>query len=244
MRWTIRTKLTALVLAVLLPLMAGAGVKFLARGRARPRECPVRHDRVRERRRAALRRDADRANREPRGARRRARARPYPQVKTWSTPPPGSSGITSLCTGLSQCSPMGRSPPPVTRPVPCPRRRLPRAMLSGQGSTIAGLTSERPSRARRTAARWCRSWCRFSLAAGLPSARLAAEIDLAALSAYLDRVPLMHGTSAAIVTGSGMLVARTGATPASLGRTLQVPGSAESLIRERRASRSGGGTTG
>jgi hypothetical protein len=62
---------------------------------------------------------------------------------------------------------------------------------------------------------------------------MAAEIDLAALSAYLDRVPLMHATSAAIVTGSGVLVARTGATPASLGRTLQVPGSAESLIRER-----------
>jgi hypothetical protein len=28
MRWTIRTKLTALVLAVLLPLIAAAGVKF------------------------------------------------------------------------------------------------------------------------------------------------------------------------------------------------------------------------
>lgn len=79
---------------------------------------------------------------------------------------------------------------------------------------------------------------------GAPLGATAAEIDLAALSAHLDRVPLMHGTSAAIVTGSGMLVARTGATPASLGRTLQVPGSAESLIRERWASRSGGGTTG
>ena len=62
---------------------------------------------------------------------------------------------------------------------------------------------------------------------GVALGAMVAEIDLAALSAYLDRVPLVHGTSVAIVTRSGVLVARTGANLAALGRALQAPGSAE-----------------
>src|SRR5262249_36588545 len=68
---------------------------------------------------------------------------------------------------------------------------------------------------------------------GEPLGAVAAEIDLRATSAYLDRVPLIHGASAAIVTSAGTLLARTGADPRALGQPFRVPPRAAPLIRER-----------
>jgi hypothetical protein len=93
MRWTIRTKLTVLVLAVLLPLMAAAGVKFWLEVEERREgaqsdmiECASAVAQLFDEILTGLIENLEALA---------ARARSTCIRRTaWSTPPPGSSGIT------------------------------------------------------------------------------------------------------------------------------------------------------
>ena len=64
---------------------------------------------------------------------------------------------------------------------------------------------------------------------GAATGAMVAEIDLQGASDYLTRLPLNQGTSAAIVTTTGALIARSGVNAQSLGRPFPVPPGAEPL---------------
>ncbi len=232
MRWTIRAKLTALVLAVLLPLMAAAGVKFwieVEQGRESAQsdmiECASAVAQLFDEILTGQIENLEALA----GARAPDRIRSEDLVDAATRIKRHHGFVHRLVAVLPDGTITAASDPPgAVSPAPFAAREVLRAGLRDRqaqvGAPQPGSTDGRlmvpivvPILAR----------------SGAPLGAVAAEIDLAALSAYLDHVPLMHGTSATIVTGSGVLVARTGTNPASLGRALQVPGPAEPLIRER-----------
>ena len=234
MRWTIRAKLTGLVLAVLLPLIASRRRQVLARGRAGTRGRADRHDRERARGRAALRRDPERSDREHRSPRQRPRDRPHSGRGPRRPPPRGSSGITASPTGVLAARPDGE----IDRGQSMWRApRRPRRFRASTSSKVAlrdapasgRLTPAEPDgRAPGGAAR------RSGVRPRRSSTRRDGGRDRAAGGlGYLARVPLIHGTSAAIVTATGTLVAR-GGKPAVLGAAIFCCApSAEALIRVR-----------
>jgi signal transduction histidine kinase len=232
MRWTIRAKLTALVFAVLLPLMAAAGVKFwleVEQGRESAQsdmiECA-----------SAVAQLFDEIligqieNLEAlAGARSPDRIRSEDLVDAATRIKRHHGFVHRLVAVLPDGTITAASDPPSgASPAPFAARDVLRAGLRDRQAQVG---APQPS---STDGRLMVPIVVPMLArSGAPLGAVAAEIDLTALSAYLDRVPLMHGTSATIVTGSGVLVVRTGANQASLGRALQGPGPAEPLIRER-----------
>ena len=151
MRWTIRGKLTALVLAVLLPLIAGAGAKFwveVEQGREGAQSDML------ESTSAVAQLFDEILTGQIENLDALAAVRSLDRIR--------SDDLVDVTTRIKQhhgfvhrlvaVLPDGTITAASDPPVPWPGRRLSRAMLSGSRSMIAGLTSERPGRAPPTAA--------------------------------------------------------------------------------------------
>src|SRR5262245_32113650 len=232
MRWTIKRKLTALVLAVLLPLMAAAGIKFwleVAQGRESAQADMLESASV-----VAQLFDEILAG-QIENLEVLAGARPLDRIR--------SEDLIDAATRIKQHHPFvqrlaavwpdgtiaaASDSPSATSPASFAARDT---LRDGLADRAARVGSPQPSftDGRLMIPIVVPMFDKHGAALGA----LTAEIDLAGLSAYLDRVPLIHGTSAVIVTSTGTLVARTGARPESLGRPLSLPRPAEPLLRER-----------
>ena len=152
MRWTIRTKLTVLVLAVLLPLMAGAGVKFwleVEQGRESAQsdmiECASAVAQLFDEILTGQIENLEALA----GVRAPDRIRSEDLVDAATRIKRHHGFVHRLVAVLPDGTITAASDPPgAVSPAPFGARDA----LRGRRSTIAGLTSERPSRARRTAA--------------------------------------------------------------------------------------------
>ncbi len=71
---------------------------------------------------------------------------------------------------------------------------------------------------------------------GAPQGVVAAEIDLSSLSAFLDSLKRSPGTSLVIVTDDGILVARSGTATEPLGRPLSASPGLLALVRKERGA--------
>ena len=232
MRWTIRVKLTALVLAVLLPLVAGAGLKFwndLSGERANAQR--EMHELARYLARhfdevlsgqfeileamASVRR-LDRIEDENL-ATLAARVRvqhPFVHRFVASTPTgviTASSGSRAVEAPAAFANPevlgavLRERKPAVGPPHPSPT----------DGRLIVPLVA--PILDRR----------------GAPLGVVAAEIDLNRFSAFLDGLPVAPGITASIVTGDGVALARSGGLLKSLGGPFSSAPAAQALVRRR-----------
>ena len=189
MRWTIRTKLTALVLAVLLPLMAAAGVKFwleVEQGRA-----AAQSDMLECASAVALLFDEILAGQIENlealaGTRAPDHIRSEDLIDAAARIRRNHGFVHRLVAVLPDGTITAASDPPSAgAPAPFTARDV---LLAGLGDRRAHIGAPQPS---STAGRLMVPLVVPILArGGAPLGAMAAEIDLAALSAYLDRVPL------------------------------------------------------
>ena len=232
MRWTIRAKLTVLVLAVLLPLMAAAAIKFwfeLAQGRKDAQVDlggtaqvvaqlfdEILSGQIENLEALASVRALDRIKDDDfLAAAARIRVH-HPFVERFLAVRP--DGLITVASGP-------RTP---GAPATFPTDGVLAAVLRSRQTRI-GVPQPSDAGGRPIVPLGVPVLDRH----GAPVGVVVAEIDLHALSTYLDRMPIIHGTSAAIVTDTGILVARTGRAARSLGQRLSVPPAAEPLIRQR-----------
>src|SRR5712692_6895987 len=229
MRWTIRAKLTALVLVVLLPLVAGAGLKFW-------------HDLSEERANAQsemlefaqyLARHLDEVlsgqfeNLEALGSVQRLDEIESGELDTLAARvqvrhPFIHRFLAMRSDGLITASSAPRGPEPAAS---FSDRALLEASLRG-GLPMAG--APQPSAADgRMVVPLVAPILNRDAQAGL----VVAEIDLRRFSAFIDGVRLSHGTTAAIVTADGIVLARSGGALKTLGQPFGTTPQARALIQ-------------
>jgi len=229
-RWTIRTKLAALVLAVLLPLVAGAAFKFwrdLAQGRADAQgrllataEIVARHldevlsGQIEDLEALASVRSLDRIHGEDLrtlAARVRVRhpfvhrflaAGPDGRITASSLSPVAGSGASAVDTG-AVAAVLGERAPRVGPPQPSP---------VGGGLIVPLVVPVLDPK-------------------GAPLGVVGADIELQALSVFLGGVRVSPGTSVAVITADGIMLAHSGGARRTLGQRLSTTPSAASLLR-------------
>jgi GAF domain-containing protein/CheY-like chemotaxis protein len=229
MRWTIRAKLTALVLVVLLPLVAGAGLKFW-------------HDLSEERAKAQsemlefaqhLARHLDEVlsgqfeNLEALGSVQRLDEIESEELATLAARvqvrhPFIHRFLAMRSDGLITASSAPRGPEPAAS---FSDRALLEASLR-DGLPMAG--APQPSAAD---GRMVVPLVAPILNRDAQSGLVVAEIDLRRFSAFIDGVRLSHGTTAAIVTADGIVLARSGGALKTLGQPFGTTPQARALIQ-------------
>ncbi len=232
MRWTIRAKLTLLVLAVLLPLMAGAAVKFwldVEEGRRAARAD------MQDTALAVARNVDDLLNGQAENLEVLASVPGLDRIQDEDlrTAAARVGENHAFVHRLYAADPSGRmtaasSPDGPRKPASFPDPDMLASVLATRQPHVG---------APRPAGADGRPIITLGVPAlgrdGVPVGVVAADLDLEALSAYLDRLPLMHGTSAAIVTQDGTVVARSGRGRLKPGDRLAGSTEAMSLIKRR-----------
>jgi signal transduction histidine kinase len=232
MRWTIRAKLTALVLVVLLPLMAGAAVKFWhdvaeERGRAQQEmlataQSVARHvdealsGQIEHLHVLAALRSLHRITDEDLAtlAARIRRDHPFMHRFLVATP----DGVVTASSG----------------------RRVPQlAGAFADAGVLADVLSRGEPRVGPPQPSQADGRLVVPLVVpildnqGAPLGVVAAEIDLQGLSAFLDRIRLARDVSQAIVTEDGRVLARSGGALGLLGHRIPAPPGVAALIERR-----------
>jgi GAF domain-containing protein/CheY-like chemotaxis protein len=229
MRWTIRAKLTALVLVVLLPLVAGAGLKFW-------------HDLSEERAKAQsemlefaqyLARHLDEVlsgqfeNLEALGSVQRLEEIESGELATLAARvqvrhPFIHRFLAMRSDGLITASSTPRGPEPAAS-------FSDRALL--EASLRDGLPMAGAPQPSATDGRMVLPLVAPILNRDAQAGLVVAEIDLRRFSAFIDGVHLSHGTTAAIVTADGIVLARSGGALKTLGQPFGTTPQARALIQ-------------
>ncbi|HYB44146.1 MAG TPA: GAF domain-containing protein [Candidatus Methylomirabilis sp.] len=231
MRWTIRAKLTALVLAVLLPLVAGAAFKFwreLAQGRADAHanlmasaQVVARHlDEVLSGQIENLQAVASVRSLEPIDAEdldtlaARVRARHSFVYRFLAADGNGRVTATSVAPGVD-----GRG----------------RSVDAGTVAEVLAMDAPRvgPLGPSPVGGVLVVPVVVPVLGPGGALGVVAAEIDVRALSAYLDQLQLGQGTSLVVVDGRGIVLARAGASRRTPGQPLSAEPGVTALLGSR-----------
>jgi signal transduction histidine kinase len=232
MRWTIEAKLTALVLAALLPLMLGAGFKFwfdLADDRAEAQasllataQVVARHvdevlsGQIEDLEVLASVKSFDRVRASDlRALTVRVHGR-HPFVHRFYAV---SADGRIVVSGLSSDEDSGAPSFAVATAAAALRAHAPRV----------GPPWPSPTGGRLLVPLIVPMFDAGGAAVGV----MAADIDLQAFSAFLDRLHLSAGTSALLVDADDVVVARTGPAPTTVGQKLAMTSGVESLLRSR-----------